>query len=310
VLAINSKNDPAKAVWAAEEGRLSLDDFVSRQINWDPKPLNMRRIAQHLNLKEKDFVFIDDRADERAMVEEQFPTTLALDALDPRSWRLFDLWADLLPEKPGADRSDFYRQRDARQAFIAVEAETGEEERRAMFAQLGLTLSIREAKPGDLDRVTDLINRTNQFNMTGSRIAKRQVEDLTARDDAWILVADAADRFGSMGTIAILIAERDADRLTVPIYVLSCRVFGYGMEYAILEEARKLARPGEAMFGPFAETAFNQPCRDVYPTAGFVAVDGGWLREDAQLTPIPVAGWLTIDSTVTGQTALPRHATA
>jgi predicted enzyme involved in methoxymalonyl-ACP biosynthesis len=96
----------------------------------------------------------------------------------------------------------------------------------------------------------------------------------------------------------------------LPIYVLSCRVFGYGMEYAILEEARKLARPGDAMFGPFAETAFNQPCRDVYPTAGFVAVDGGWLREDAQATPIPVAGWLTIDSTVTEQTAPARHATA
>jgi FkbH-like protein len=310
VLAINSKNDPAKAVWTAEEGRLSLDDFVSRQINWDPKPLNMKRIAQHLNLKEKDFVFIDDRADERAMVEEQFPATLALDALDPRSWRLFELWADLLPEKPGADRTDFYRQRDARQAFIAVEAETGEQERRAMFTQLGLTLSIREAKAGDLDRVADLINRTNQFNMTGSRIAKRQVEEFAKRDDAWILVADAADRFGTMGTISILIAEQTGDRLTVPIYVLSCRVFGYGMEYALLEEARKLARPGEAMFGPFAETAFNQPCRDVYPTAGFVATEGGWLRADALAKPIAVESWLTIDSTIAAAEAERKHAPA
>jgi FkbH-like protein len=310
VLAINSKNDPAKAVWTAEVGQLSLDDFVSRQINWDPKPLNMKRIAQHLNLKEKDFVFIDDRADERAMVEEQFPATLALDALDPRSWRLFDLWADLLPEKPGADRTDFYRQRDARQAFIAVEAEAGEQERRAMFTQLGLTLSIREAKVGDLDRVADLINRTNQFNMTGGRITKRQVEELATRDDAWILVADAADRFGSMGTIAILIAERDADRLAVPIYVLSCRVFGYGMEYAILEEARKLARPSEAMFGPFAETAFNQPCRDVYATAGFVATEGGWLRPDALATPIAIESWLTVDSTIVAPEAERKHAPA
>ncbi|QJU59808.1 HAD-IIIC family phosphatase [Sphingomonas sp. AP4-R1] len=308
VLAINSKNDPAKAVWEAEAGRLSLDDFVSRQINWDPKPMNMRRIAQHLNLKEKDFVFIDDRADERAMVEEQLPATLALDALDPRSWRLFDLWADLLPAKPGADRTEFYRQRDARQAFIAVEAETGEQERRAMFSQLGLTLKIREAGAGDLDRVADLINRTNQFNMTGARVTKRQVEELAAREDAWVLIADASDRFGSMGTISVLIAERDKGRLTVPIYVLSCRVFGYGMEFAILEEARKLAVPGQAMFGPLAETPFNQPCREVYPDAGFVPAEGGWLRENAERAPIAVESWLMIDSTIPAPDAARRHA--
>lgn len=310
VLAINSKNDPAKAVWEADAGRLSLDDFVSRQINWDPKPMNMRRIAQHLNLKEKDFAFIDDRADERAMVEEQLPATLALDALDPRSWRLFDLWADLLPAKPGADRTEFYRQRDARQAFIAVEAEAGEQERRAMFTQLGLTLTIREAGAADLDRVADLINRTNQFNMTGARITKRQVEDLAGRDDAWILIADASDRFGTMGTISVLIAEQDQGRLSVPIYVLSCRVFGYGMEFAILEAARKLASTGQAMFGPFAETPFNQPCREVYPAAGFVAVEGGWLREDASATPIAVESWLTIDSAIIARDAARKHAAA
>lgn len=296
VLAINSKNDPAKAVWEAPPGRLALDDFVSRQINWDPKPLNMTRIAQHLNLKEKDFVFIDDRADERAMVADRFPAMMTLDAMNPRSWRLLGLWAEMLPEKAGADRTEFYRQRDARQAFIAAEAEASAESRAELYGELGLKLVIREAGEADLARATDLINRTNQFNMAGSRVTRRRVDELAANPEAKVLVADAADRFGTMGTISILLLERAGARWTIPAFVLSCRVFGYEMEYAILEAARRAVAPGEALFGAFEVTPHNQPCHDVYPNAGFHKVDGGWQLDKAAEQAIPVPAWLTVEA--------------
>lgn len=298
VLAINSKNDPAKAVWEPLEGCVGLEDFVSRQINWDPKPLNMQRIADHLNLKPKDFVFIDDRADEREMVREAFPKTLALDALDRRSWDLIALWADLIEAKAGGDRTEFYRQRDARQSFIAADAEASAEQRAEMYKGLGLSLVIREAEAADVARVTDLINRTNQFNMAGSRVSKRQVEDWVGGDTARVLIADAADRFGTMGTIAVLVAQREGGRLTIPTYVLSCRVFGYGMEFAILEEARKLALPGESLFGLFRETEHNQPCREVYPQAGFHAVPDGWQLDAADGAPIKQVAWLQVRAQV------------
>lgn len=296
VLAINSKNDPAKAVWAAPEGRLSLDDFVARQINWDPKTINMRRIAEHLNLKDKDFVFIDDRADERAMMEQHCRAMLTLDALDPRSWRLMTLWADLLPATPGADRSDFYRQRDARQAFIAGDAHADAVQRDALYRDLRLQLVIREADAADVARVAELVNRTNQFNMAESRVTKRQVEQWVARADAHVLIADASDRFGAMGTIAVLVVEQTADGLGIPVFVLSCRVFGYGMEFALLEQARRFARAGDDLFGALVETPFNQPCRDVYPTAGFHAVAGGWVYRDAAAAPIAFPSWLAVDA--------------
>lgn len=293
LLAINSKNDPAKATWIAEAGRLAIDDFVSQQINWDPKSINMQRIVDHLNLKAKDFVFIDDRADERAMVEQQFPAMLTLDALDPRSWRLLELWAELMPRKPNADRTEFYRQRDQRQKFIATEADVSAQQRSEMLAQLKLELVVRQAGDADLDRVADLINRTNQFNMTGGRITRRQVQEYASSDDALILIADGSDRFGEMGTISVLIAARTGGQLTIPFFVLSCRVFGYAMEFAVLDEARKFAHPGETIFGPLVETAFNQPCRSVYAMAGFAPVPDGWQLADAAV-PIALATWLTV----------------
>jgi FkbH-like protein len=298
VLAISSKNDPSKVIWNAGEGRLSLDDFVSRQINWEPKSISIRRIAEHLNVKEKDFVFVDDRADERAMAEEMFPKIQTLDACDPRSWRRLQLWAEMLPSRPDADRTDFYRQRDAREAFISADAEAGAAQRSAMYEKLGLKLLVREANDQDALRVTDLINRTNQFNMTGARVTRQQVDDWIECETSRLLIADAEDRFGSMGTIAVLLITNSKERLEIPIFVLSCRVFGYGMEFAILDEARRLARDGEDVFGPFTATEHNQPCRDVYRRAGFVPTQGGWELRSASQTSFAAPKWLSVHGKV------------
>lgn len=297
VLAINSKNDAARVRWDGDGCRLVADDFVSSQINWDPKPLNIQRISDHLNLKAKDFVFVDDRADERALVEEAFPRLLALDALDDRSWRLLALWADLLPAKAGADRTDFYRQRDARLAFLEEDGAAAAEERARTYAGLGLELVVRQAGGDDLARVTELINRTNQFNMTAARIGARQTAGYAASPTARILIADARDRFGGMGTIAALVADETADGVAIPYFVLSCRVFGYGMEFALLEQARRLVRGG-ALIGPFQESEFNQPCRAVYAQAGFAAAPGGWRLDDAAAKTIAVPEWLSVNATV------------
>ena len=91
LLAINSKNDPRNIDWNGAV--LNQQDFVNLQINWDSKVSNMRRIQQALNLKLKDFVFIDDRADQRLMVVDAFPEIHILDPTTSRSWSQLSLWA-------------------------------------------------------------------------------------------------------------------------------------------------------------------------------------------------------------------------
>ena len=91
LLAINSKNNPANVRWNGAV--LNDGDFVNAQINWQPKVLNMRRIAEELNLKLKDFLFLDDRADERGMVAEALPEVTSLDAENPDTWRRLALLA-------------------------------------------------------------------------------------------------------------------------------------------------------------------------------------------------------------------------
>lgn len=115
VLAINSKNDPKNVKW--EGSVLSADDFVCSQINWESKVGNLKKIAQYLNLKSKDFVFIDDRADELGMVNDAMPEILTLNATHERSWRLLDLWSQYLSAQGETDRTQFYKQKEQRFIF-------------------------------------------------------------------------------------------------------------------------------------------------------------------------------------------------
>ena len=174
LLAINSRNDPKNVHW--RDAVLDESDFVAAEINWDAKPNNMKRIQQKLNLKTKDFVFIDDRADQRALVSEVFPDIHVMDAISERSWKLLDLWSQLIRPGDEADRTQFYREREEREKFLGEEA--AEHDPAALMAGLGLRANVRFAGRSDLERVVELINRTNQFNLNGTRTSFREVARL------------------------------------------------------------------------------------------------------------------------------------
>lgn len=277
VLAINSKNEPANVNW--EGGVLNENDFVYADINWEPKVTGFRRISEALNLKPKDFIFIDDRADEREMASQSYPDMLCMDALSERSWRLLAQWCETLDDDSSVDRTQMYREREQRRQFI----HDNEEDRRseeAMFMSLGLRLRVHEATERDLKRVTELINRTNQWNLRGSRTTYSEVCRLHASEDHLLLLGDASDRFGDQGTVCAVSAALHTDRVEISVFVLSCRVFGYGIETAMLNHLRQKAG-GRTLTGFVEETAQNQPCRNMYADHGFRENGGRWTYEGA-----------------------------
>lgn len=288
VLAVNSKNDPAKVNWSG--CLLKPDDFVAIQINWDPKPINMQRIQKALNLKAKDFVFIDDRADQRELVRHAMPEVHTLDATDERSWRLLELWADLLTETPEMDRTQMYRQREQREQFLGA---TQVEDPAALFSSLNIHVDIHPARDAEVKRAAELINRTNQFNLTGARTTQADVARQAA-DPAWrVLVVESGDKFGSNGVVAIVVAHITPQAVEIPAFVLSCRVFGYGIETAVINHIKRTLRTqGQPLVGRYVSTAHNQPCREFYPNHGFTREGEQWVfhGDAVELDP----PWLTV----------------
>jgi FkbH-like protein len=297
VLAINSKNDPQNVRW--DGGVLGPDDFVAQQINWDSKVTNLRRIQADLNLKLKDFVFLDDRADQRAQVAEMLPEVWTMDPADPRTLPLLERWADGLPDRPEVDRTEQYRQRTRREQFIA----TRDEDQAELFARLQIVATIRPARAGDLKRVSELINRTNQFNLAGSRVTPRELRAWHDDPSRRVVVVEAADRFGPMGLIAAVLLDLSGPSLEIAAFVLSCRVFGYGIETAVFNGLARLAGASDAagvrpIRGMYRETPHNGPCRSFYPDHGFTRDGAAWVLERPQAGADP--SWLTVEDQLGG----------
>jgi FkbH-like protein len=300
VLAINSKNDPANVHWRG--GTLSDEDFVCAAISWGPKVHGMKRIQEALNLKTKDYVFVDDREDEREMVRLTYPEVLCLDATDPVAWRRLALWQRLLEEDPDMDRTLMYKQREARKAFIKDEV-SSEEERAALYASLKLKMTISRALPNDLKRVAELINRTNQFNLEGSRTSFKEVSHWHESADHLILLGQTSDRFGDMGTTCVAVVRFDAAEMRLLPFVLSCRVFGYGIERGMMNHLKQLAgsRGVKRIVGRYVPTSQNAPCKDFLGDNGFVQEGDQWVTDGT--APMANAAWLDI----TTQTPVPSR---
>jgi FkbH-like protein len=304
LLAVCSKNDPRKVHWRG--GTLSSDDFVCTQINWEPKAANIQRIAKQLNLKTKDFIFIDDRPDERELVTAALPEVTALDAEGPRTWRQLAVVASTMAEAAEGDRTLAYKQKEERDRFLAdaapdstlaavlgVDSNSAHDASEAeALKKLKLQLSIRFAERRELKRVSELINRTNQFNTCGSRTTLQEVTRWHQSDRHAIWVAEARDKFGPMGTISVAVVEETMRGVEILVFVLSCRVFGYGMENALLNRI-KLWRPGRKICGLFKETPHNQPCHRVYPENGFTWDGNCWVCNADTGGSDPV--WLTVE---------------
>lgn len=292
VLAINSKNDPANVHWNG--GTLTANDFVCASISWDPKVQGMKRIQADLNLKMKDYVFIDDREDELELMRSTFPEVLCMDATNASTWRRFVIWQSLLEDDVEMDRTEMYQQREQRKSFV-VEDKTSDEEKAALFASLQLKLTISYAANSDLKRVSELINRTNQFNLEGSRVSYREVCQWHASGEYWIVIGQTADRFGDMGTTCVAVVRKIGHDMEILPFVLSCRVFGYGIETAIMNHLKALAKDQGLLriVGRYTSTPQNTPCKEFLATNEFKLIDGLWEFKVTEAKPSNL-DWLDI----------------
>ena len=258
----------------------------------------MKRIQADLNINMKDFVFIDDREDELELMRMMHPEVLCLDATDPNTWTRLALWKEFLEDHLEMDRTLMYRQREQRKAFIKDDV-SSDEEKAALFAALQLKVKITRARPADLKRVAELINRTNQFNLEGSRTNFKEVGQWHASPRHIIVTAQTADRFGDMGTTCVAVARIDSEEMTLLPFVLSCRVFGYGVERSVLNYLKTVAadKGVRRIVGRYVPTPQNAPCKDFLPDNGFYEDRERWVFDVGTSLPVD-AEWLQVEVAV------------
>jgi FkbH-like protein len=278
-----SKNDAANIRW--HEMTLRPDDFVLQKISWDLKVQSIRKTAHELDLGLDSFVLLDDNPAEREFVRTQLPMVLCLDPNAPHALP----WLERLLGFPNTQQTEEARRRTElyRQQVRRREALDPQLDYTAMMASLGLAVTFRRAALSDLDRLAELVQRTNQFNTTTVRYTKEGLRALLGENKARVYVATVADKFGGMGLACAAVVERRGKDRVVASFVMSCRAMGFGLERLMLRLVLDAEAPGADRFvGRFIPTDRNTPARDLFAESGFArSGETDWVLEAGAARP-------------------------
>jgi len=239
LLCLCSKNDEKDALDVFDQRTdmpLKREHLVSWRINWNSKSENIRSLARELNLGLDSFIFIDDNPVDCADVRINCPSVLTLQL--PRNTESFAsffnyIWAF---DHTGSTEEDQNRTRMYRESTDRQQYREQSFSLKDFVKGLQLRVEIAEAAEDQLDRVSQLTFRTNQFNFTTIRRSKSEIKNLLKREDANCMVVSVVDRFGDYGLVGVLIYEIGADRFKVDTLLLSCRVLGRGVEHSLVAQ--------------------------------------------------------------------------
>ena len=279
VLAVCSKNDDA----VAREPFRNHPDMVLRedhiavfQANWNDKATNIQAIARALSLGLDSMVLLDDNPAERGLVREILPE-VAVPELpeDPglfvRTLLAGGYFESITFSAEDRSRADAYRGNALRIAL--QERAPGIE---AYLRSLKMTIDFRPFTPAGRSRIAQLINKSNQFNLTTRRYTEAEVARLETDPDCFTLQVRLADAFGDNGMISVVICRRIGDAYQIDAWLMSCRVLGRMVERAVLDEIVRNAqdRGIVRLIGIYAPTERNKLVEDHYRSLGFDRVQG------------------------------------
>ncbi|OEE67816.1 FkbH like protein [Enterovibrio norvegicus FF-33] len=273
LLTVCSKNDieNAKQGFSHPDSILTLSDFSEFKANWENKDQNIEQIAESLNIGLDSLVFLDDNASERALVASNLSSvavpnigqdvTQYITALDKAGW--FEL-VSLNPED--VTRAAMYAHNQERQQ-LQCEFENYDDYLRS----LDMHAMIAPFDELALPRITQLTNKTNQFNLTTQRYSAQEMTSVMHSPRHLSLYGRLRDKFGDNGIVSVIVGAEQESTLTIDLWLMSCRVFKRKMEQAMFAELVRhaKARNLQRLVGRYVPSKKNGLVSDHYASLGF-----------------------------------------
>jgi FkbH-like protein len=297
IIALCSKNNPADVDQVLKEHPHQLlrdEHFAARRVNWLPKPDNLVSLAEELNLGLDSFVFVDDSDHECAAIRHKLPQVEVVQT----PGRPVDVPGCLehvarlevlsLTHEDLAKTELYAQERRRRELSENVDKSGGDP--RDYLAMLKMKMRISLDAPAHIARISQLTQKTNQFNLTTRRYNEQQIRELML-DPNW-LVADfsLADVFGDSGIVGVALFNMAAPhKAELDAFLMSCRVIGRQAESAFLHMLlRSLAERGVTeVLADYKPTAKNDLVKNFLPEQGFERCEDGRYRRDLHGAPLP-----------------------
>lgn len=266
ILAVCSKNEPDTAREPFRKNpnmMLKLSDIACFVANWQDKPQNLRRIAEELNIGTDSLVFFDDNPAEREIVRMCLPETAVIDVpADPARYAealsnsgVFD-WINITNED--LNRAATYQSNRERNRLLEESADYD-----AYLAALEMVYGIGFLDESRIPRFTQLINKTNQFNLRTQRYTEAQIREMLADPSCRLIYAELSDKFDRYGLISCVILKDNF----IDTWVMSCRVFKRRVEEELFRFI--LEHTAGDLYGEYLPTTKNGLVKDFYKQIGF-----------------------------------------
>lgn len=274
ILAVSSKNDDAVARQPFKDHPdmlLREEHITVFQANWRDKASNLEAIAKTLNIGLDALVLLDDNPAERAQVRTELPMVAVPELPTEVSYYARTLLNAGYFEAVNFSEEDKQRADQYRQNAQRAELESSVRNMDEFLDSLEMKLELGAVNDFNVARVAQLINKTNQFNLTTKRYTQPEVEVMMKDASIITLQARLLDRFGDNGLISVGIGRMQGDTCDIDTWLMSCRVLGRRVEEAMLAEFVKLAseKGAKELRGRFIPTPKNSMVADHYKKLGF-----------------------------------------
>jgi FkbH-like protein len=219
---------------------LGLEDFAMFVANWKTKSENVHHILASLNIADEHVVFLDDNIAERELIKKTFPKiTVPNLPQDPSDWLLF-LQKQILFEPSKSSDEDKFRTEKYQQNAMRKLSQQDTANIESYLKSLEMKAKILPIDSYSLPRVAQLLQRTNQFNLRTVRHSEHEIAKMIEGNFLGFAFS-LQDKFGQEGIVSALLLENEANNFIIDTWVMSCRVFGRGLELLVFNEIVRLA---------------------------------------------------------------------
>jgi FkbH-like protein len=273
IIGLCSKNNPEDVDHVLESHPdmvLRNSDIVIKKVNWDNKISNLQSIAKDLNIGIDSLVFIDDSSFEVELVKKELPDVKVFQA-SPKEYeyglmmrRVSNLFYNPFKTKEDDIKTQMYKDQvkrsDEREGVANIED---------YLASLGIFITVHVDNLSQVSRVSQLTQKTNQFNLTTKRYSESEIKNFILNSDKTVISIEVEDKYGSSGLTGVVILCKKTSKIDT--LLLSCRVLGRNVEFKLIDAIINIAKKHEITLlnSEYLKTPKNQQVRKFYNRCGF-----------------------------------------
>ena len=285
ILTINSKNNPDDAIEVIKKHPhmvLKEDNFACMRINWNDKVVNMKEIAEELNIGLDSMVFFDDDPVNREYMRLNLPQVMTID-LPSNPSQYCEVLQDLIEfnvlkiTSEDVTRGKMYLQQRKRNELEKTSSNLED-----FLKTLDVRISIKKANNFTIPRISQLTLKTNQFNLTTKRYQEEEITKFSKDENLMVGCVQVEDKFGDNGITGVFIIRKNNPKeWTIDTFLLSCRIIGREVEKGIIAYIFDTAKQNDVtkIKAQYIPTQKNKPCESFLSNCGFKKDGDYWVYD-------------------------------